>query len=66
MVAKLSLRLYASRCAKIKTLADLTKTKGTVVPTIIGIASTTLNKAKASKLMDFKNFLLRKYGDYRS
>ena len=49
-----------SCCAKIKTLADLTKTKGIVVPTIIGIKSgSTLNKAKASKLMDFKTFFTK-------
>jgi len=46
-----------SCCSKIKTLADLTKTKGIVVPTIIGIKNgPTLKKAQASKVMDFKTF----------
>lgn len=46
-----------SCCAKIKTLADLTKTKGIVAPTIIGIKNgPTLKKAQASKVMDFKTF----------
>lgn len=46
-----------SCCAKIKTLADLTKAKGIVAPTIIGIKNgPTLKKAQASKVMDFKTF----------
>ena len=46
-----------SCCAKIKTLADLTKTKGVFAPTIIGIKNgPTLKKAQASKIMDFKTF----------
>jgi hypothetical protein len=46
-----------SCCAKIKTLADLTKAKGIVAPTIIGIKNgPTLKKAQASKIMDFKTF----------
>ena len=46
-----------SCCAKIKTLADLTKAKGIVAPTIIGIKyGPTLKKAQASKIMDFKTF----------
>lgn len=46
-----------SCCSKLKSLADLTKAKGIIVPTIIGIKNgPTLNKAKASKLMDFKTF----------
>lgn len=49
-----------SCCAKIKTLADLTKTKGIVVPTIIGIKNgPTLKKAQASKVMDFKTFFTK-------
>lgn len=46
-----------SCCAKIKTLADLTKTKDVFAPTIIGIKNgPTLKKAQASKIMDFKTF----------
>ncbi len=47
-----------SCCAKIETLAKLTKAKGIVAPIIVGIkgGGTTLNKAKMSKLMDFKTF----------
>lgn len=46
-----------SCCSKLKNLADLTKSKGIVIPTIIGIKNgSTLNKAKTSKLMDFKTF----------
>ena len=46
-----------SCCAKIKTIADLTKTKGVFAPTIIGIKNgPTLKKAQASKIMDFKTF----------
>ena len=45
-------------CAvKLKTLADSTKAKGIVIPTLIGIkAGPTLEKAKKSKLLDFKTF----------
>ena len=47
-----------SCCSKIETLAKLAKAKGIVAPTIIGIkgGGTTINKAKMSKLMDFKTF----------
>ena len=42
---------------KLKQLADATKAKGIVIPTILGVKNgSTLNKAKASKLMDFKTF----------
>jgi hypothetical protein len=49
-----------SCCSKIKTLANLTKTKGVFVPTIIGIKNgPTLKKAQASKVMDFKTFFTK-------
>jgi len=42
---------------KLETLAKLAKAKGIVAPNIIGIKSgSTLDKAKKSKLMDFKTF----------
>ena len=42
---------------KLQQLAKLTNAKGIIVPNIIGIKNgSTLNKAKASKLMDFKTF----------
>jgi hypothetical protein len=42
---------------KLETLAKLAKAKGIVTPNIIGIKSgSTLDKAKKSKLMDFKTF----------
>jgi hypothetical protein len=46
-----------SCCAKIQTLAKLAKVKGIVAPMIVGIKSgSTLDKAKKTKLMDFKTF----------
>lgn len=49
-----------SCCAKIKTLANLTKTKGVFAPTIIGIKNgPTLKKAQSSKVMDFKTFFTK-------
>lgn len=42
---------------KLKELANLTKAKGIVTPTLIGIkAGPTLDKAKKSKLLDFRTF----------
>jgi len=46
-----------SCCAKIETLAKLAKAKGIVAPNIIGIKNgSTLDKAKKTKVMDFKTF----------
>jgi hypothetical protein len=46
-----------SCCSKLETLAKLAKAKGIVVPKIIGIKKgSTLDKAKKTKLMDFKTF----------
>jgi hypothetical protein len=46
-----------SCAAKLKALIDATKAKGVAVPKIIGVkGGTTLKKAKASKVMDFKTF----------
>jgi hypothetical protein len=46
-----------SCCSKLETLAKLGKAKGIVAPTIIGIKKgSTLDKAKKTKLMDFKTF----------
>jgi hypothetical protein len=46
-----------SCCSKLETLAKLTKAKGIAAPTIIGIKKgSTLDKAKKTKLMDFRTF----------
>ncbi len=46
-----------SCCSKLETLAKLAKAKDIVAPTIIGIKKgSTLDKAKKTKLMDFKTF----------
>jgi len=46
-----------SCCSKLETLAKLAKTKGIVAPKIIGIKKgSTLDKARKTKLMDFKTF----------
>jgi hypothetical protein len=46
-----------SCCSKLETLAKVAKAKGIVAPKIIGIKKgSTLDKAKKTKLMDFKTF----------
>ena len=46
-----------SCCSKLETLVKLTKAKGIAAPTIIGIKKgSTLDKAKKTKLMDFRTF----------
>ncbi len=46
-----------SCCSKLEVLAKLAKAKGIVAPNIIGIKKgSTLDKAKKTKLMDFKTF----------
>jgi hypothetical protein len=54
---EVSPKSLTSCCSKLETLAKLAKAKGIVVPNIIGIKKgSTLDKAKKTKLVDFKTF----------